>query len=111
MLSYLLSRSDDYFGNNHVFNQKVFDQTKQYWTAPTLTADMLANSKIARQVHSKAFNPKYVFTETVEHFSLGEVAAPIVAFGNLTAGTVERPLVVYFFGPYTSLHDPLSMNN
>lgn len=29
---------------------------------------------------------------------MGEVAAPIVAFGDIKAGTVQRDLVEYFFG-------------
>ncbi|SPO01815.1 related to chloroperoxidase [Cephalotrichum gorgonifer] len=92
-----LSRSDDFFGNNHVFNQTVFDRTRAYWTGPILTADMLANSKIARQIESKAYNPTYTFTATTEQFSLGEIAAPIIVFGDLKAGTVNRSLVEYFF--------------
>lgn len=58
---------------------------------------MLANSKIARQVESKAFNPEYVFTTETEDFSIGEVSAPIVAFGSFEDGSVERDLVEYFF--------------
>lgn len=58
---------------------------------------MLANSKIARQVESKAFNPEYVFTTDTEAFSIGEVSAPIVAFGSFEDGSVERDLVEYFF--------------
>ncbi|KAI0379379.1 Cloroperoxidase [Hypomontagnella monticulosa] len=92
-----LSRTDAFFGNNHVFNETIFKETKVYWTEPILDANMLANSKLARQINSKAFNPNYTFTETVENFSLGEVAAPIVAFGNLDAVTVNRTLVEYFF--------------
>lgn len=47
--------------------------------------------------YSKAFNPEYRFTETVMHFSLGEMAAPFIAFGDLEAATVNRTLVEYFF--------------
>ena len=32
-----------------------------------------------------------------DQFSVGEILAPTVAFGNLTAATVPRDLVVYFF--------------
>lgn len=67
---------------------------------------MLANSKLARQITSRAFNPDYTFTSTVEAFSLGELAAPIIAFGDMDAGLVNRTLVEYFFGgssPKTSL--------
>lgn len=59
---------------------------------------MLANSKVARQLTSKAFNPTYVFTTLTEEFSLGEVIAPIIAFGDLVSYKVNRTLVEYFFG-------------
>ncbi|KAE8443282.1 hypothetical protein EG329_001998 [Mollisiaceae sp. DMI_Dod_QoI] len=92
-----MSRSDAFFGNNHVFNQTIFDTTTVYWTGETLDANMLANGKIARQITSKAFNPNYTFTSTTEAFSLGEVAAPILIFGDIQAGTVNRTLVEFFF--------------
>jgi hypothetical protein len=68
-----------------------------YWTGTTLDANMLANSKLARQIDSKAFNPTYTFTETTEQFSLGEVAAPIIVFGDMQSGTVDRAMVEFFF--------------
>ncbi|KAB8236469.1 peroxidase family protein [Aspergillus alliaceus] len=92
-----LSRTDAYFGNNYVFNDTIFEETKKYWTGPILDANMLANSKVARQIESKAFNPTYTFTSTMEQFSLGEVAAPIIAFGDMQHGKVNRSLVEYFF--------------
>lgn len=61
---------------------------------------MLANSKIARMVDSKAHNPEYKFTATNEQFSLGEVAAPIIVFGDMTTGTVNRSFVEFFIGKY-----------
>ncbi|OTB03269.1 hypothetical protein M426DRAFT_263535 [Hypoxylon sp. CI-4A] len=92
-----MSRSDAFFGNNHVFNESIFEETKAYWTGPTLDANMLANGKIARQVNSKAFNPDYTFTSATELRSLGEVSGPIIAFGDIQAATVDRSLVEYFF--------------
>lgn len=92
-----LSRSDAFFGNNHVFNETIFNETRAYWTGPVLDANMLANGKVARQVSSKAFNPNYTFTSTIEQFSLGEVIAPIVAFGDVDLAMVNRTLVEYFF--------------
>ncbi|KAI5859425.1 Cloroperoxidase [Durotheca rogersii] len=91
-----LSRTDAAFGYNHIFNQTIFNQTRVYWTGEILDADMLANSKVARQLHSKAFNPDHTFTPTIENFSLGEVSAPIVAFGDFPSVTVNRTLVEYF---------------
>ncbi|KAJ5103881.1 hypothetical protein N7532_004410 [Penicillium argentinense] len=92
-----LSRSDAYFGNNHIFNRTIFDETRAYWTDPILTPNMLANSKLARQINSRASNPQYTFTSKTEAFSIGEVSAPIVAFGNMDSGLVNRTLVEYFF--------------
>lgn len=92
------SRSDAFFGNNHVFNQTIFDTTTAFWIQETLDAKQLANGKIFRQIESKAFNPNYTFTSTTEAFSLGEVAAPILIFGDIPAGTVNRSLVQFFFG-------------
>jgi hypothetical protein len=47
---------------------------------------------------SRAFNPTYRFTSTTEAFSVGEVAAPVIVFGDHASATVERDLVTYFFG-------------
>ncbi|KAI1204744.1 Cloroperoxidase [Annulohypoxylon truncatum] len=91
-----LSRSDAYFGNNHIFNETVFSETLKYWTAPILDANMIANSKVARQVTSRATNPNYTFTSRMNDFSLGEVIAPFVAFGDVQAAKVNRTLVEYW---------------
>ncbi|KAI0548243.1 Chloroperoxidase [Xylaria curta] len=92
-----LSRTDAYFGNNHVFNETVFNETMRYWIGPVIDANMIANSKVARQLSSKAFNPTYRFTALTEEFSLGEVVAPVIAFGDTDAVTVNKTLVEYFF--------------
>lgn len=36
----------------------------------------------------------------MEEFSLGEVAAPVIAFGDIQVGRVNRSLVEYFFGMF-----------
>lgn len=64
---------------------------------------MLANGKVFRQVVSKGFNPNYTFTTTTQAFSLGEVAAPIIVFGNMSSVTVNRTFVEYFFGRFKNL--------
>ncbi|ORY56325.1 Chloroperoxidase [Pseudomassariella vexata] len=92
-----MSRTDAFFGNNHVFNQTIFKTTTSHWTGDVLDANMLANGKLFRQVESRSFNPNYTFTATTEQFSIGEMAAPIIVFGDIEAGTVDRDLVLYFF--------------
>lgn len=81
-----------------MFNETIFNETRAYWTEPILDAKMLANGKLARQITSRAQNPTYTFTSSMEEFSLGEVAAPVVAFGDRLTGKVNRSLVEYFFG-------------
>ncbi|KAL4901180.1 hypothetical protein BDW74DRAFT_86668 [Aspergillus multicolor] len=92
-----LSRLDAYFGNNHAFNPSVFAQSTSYWTQSTVTAQMLANSKVARQIHSKAFNPTYTYPESVETTSHTETGFPILAFGDIEKGTVAKAVVEYWF--------------
>jgi hypothetical protein len=91
---------DAYYGNNHLFNPATFASSKSFWTTSLLSAQQLANSKLARQIDSRAYNPTYTFTATTEQFSLGELAAPIIAFGDSEKGTADRALVEYFFGEY-----------
>jgi len=95
-----LTRTDAAFGNNHVFNETVYNTSRKWWTDETVTPEMLANSKIFRQLESRATNPNYTFTASTEEFSLGEVSAPIIAFGSLEDGTVNRTLMEYFFGKF-----------
>jgi hypothetical protein len=94
---------DAYYGNNHLFNPSTFASSRKFWTSSVLTAEQLANSKLFRQIDSRAYNPSYTFTSTMEQFSLGELAAPIIAFGDSEAGTADRALVEYFFGRCTTV--------
>jgi hypothetical protein len=98
-----LTRTDALFGNNHIFNETVYNSSRQWWTEETVTLQMLANSKLFRQIESRSQNPNYTFTSDVEEFSLGEVSAPIVAFGSFETRTVNRTLIEYFFGKSTSV--------
>ena len=59
---------------------------------------MLANSKVFRQIESRATNPTYRFTNVTEAFSLGEMAAPFIVFGDMSTVTVKKKFVEYFFG-------------
>jgi hypothetical protein len=99
-----LTRTDASFGNNHVFNETVYNASRQWWTDETVTANQLAHSKLFRQIESRASNPDYTFSASTEEFSLGEVAAPIIAFGDMVAGTVDRAFMDYFFGQCMVLH-------
>jgi hypothetical protein len=93
-----LTRADAAFGNNHIFNASVYSSSRKWWTSEKVSVQMLANSKIVRQVESRALNPDYTLTAKTEELSLGEVAAPIIVFGDMDEGTVERGWMEYSFG-------------
>jgi hypothetical protein len=61
-----------------------------------VTVQVLANSKIARQWESRAWIPDYTFTPNTGGFSLNELAAQIIVFGDMDEGTVERGVVAQF---------------
>jgi hypothetical protein len=98
ILTEIRSRSDAYFGNNHVCNQSIFNQTTQWWTGATIDRDMMANAKVIRMLQSRATNPTYRFTSTTEAFSIGEILAPFVVLGDKESVLVNKTLVEYFFG-------------
>lgn len=103
-----LSRPDSYFGNNHLFNETVYQTTIKYFADDVIDVKQLAMAKVFRQVESKAFNPTYSFPDDMEGPSLGEVSAPIVAFGDLEKMTVNRSFVDYFFRKSSPQTDSLS---
>ncbi|CAK40535.1 cloroperoxidase [Aspergillus niger] len=92
-----LSRQDTYFGNNHEFNQTIFDQTKSYWTTPLIDMYQAAEAHEARLNTSKATNPTFNLSETGLTFSFGETAAYMIVFEDTNLGYANRSWVEYFF--------------
>ncbi|KAI8931853.1 hypothetical protein NX059_010759 [Plenodomus lindquistii] len=97
----------------------VYNTSKAWWKSDPVTAKELANSKVFRQLESCANNPNYTFSAGVEEFSLGEVAASPIAFGDLETGDVPRDLIAFFFEneklPYelgwTKKKEPITLMN
>ncbi|KAF2102003.1 Cloroperoxidase [Rhizodiscina lignyota] len=92
-----LSRGDFYFGDDHTFNQTIFDETRSYWTEPIIDVQMAANARLARVHTSNATNPTFMLTDLGRKFSFGETAAYILVLGDRVAGTVKRSWVEYLF--------------
>ncbi|PWY91289.1 Cloroperoxidase [Aspergillus sclerotioniger CBS 115572] len=91
-----LSRQDFYFGDNHDFNQTVFDETRSYWIAPLIDFNAAAHARLARVNTSMATNPTYTESETGHAFSYGESAAYMIVFAE-GSETANRSWVEYFF--------------
>lgn len=98
-----LSRQDTFFGNNLVFNQTIFNQTRSHWQE-TIDVPQAAAARLARVQTSNATNPSFGFTKVGQAFSLGESAAYIIVLGNTTSRTVERSRVEYLFGECDHRH-------
>lgn len=91
------SRGDYYFGDDHTFNQTIFDETRSYWIVPIIDVEIVAKARLARVHTSMATNPTFSLTKTGTQFSFGETAAYIIALGDRTLGTVRRAWVEYLF--------------
>ncbi|KAL4932996.1 peroxidase family protein [Aspergillus undulatus] len=92
-----LSRQDAYFGDNHNFNQTVFDKTRSYWPDSIIDLEAAALSREARVNTSRATNPNYNMSQLGEDFSYGETAAYLIVLGDKESGTVDRSWVEYMF--------------
>lgn len=92
-----LSRQDVFFGNNLVFNQSVFNETKSHWQE-TIDVPQAAAARLSRVQMSNTTNPTFGFTKVGQQFSIGESAAYLIVLGNKTTRTANRTVVEYLFG-------------
>jgi len=96
------SRGDFYFGDDHSFNQTIFDETRSYWTGSVINVQKAANARLARVKTSNATNPTFSLTPLGTQFSFGETAAYILVLGDRVSGTVAKMRVEYLFGTSVS---------
>ncbi|KAJ0160760.1 hypothetical protein CTA2_7392 [Colletotrichum tanaceti] len=92
-----LSHTDTFFGSNHNFNQTIFDEsrpteprtfsTRTSWS----TARMPARSNPVPLIRT---TPSPQLSRTS---AWARLPPRIIAFGNMTAGTLNKILVEYFF--------------
>ena len=88
---------------NDVFYETVFDSRKNLLDRGyNFGPKQLTKSKVLRQIYSRATNPEYWFTQTVEAFSAGEVAAPAIVFGDMEAAPVSREWVEFYFDNFST---------
>jgi hypothetical protein len=48
----------------------------------------------------KAFNPEYFFTAASQRAVLGELATPVLVFGDIASATVNKELLVSWMGRF-----------
>lgn len=96
-----LSRQDAFFGNNLVFNQTVFNETRSHWQE-TIDVPQAATARLSRIQTSNTTNPTFGFTRIGQQFSVGESAAYIIVLGNKTTRTANRTVVEYLFRTFVN---------
>ncbi|OGM49746.1 hypothetical protein ABOM_001808 [Aspergillus bombycis] len=92
-----LSRGDFYFGDNHSFNQTLFDQAKSYWTQPLIDLHSGARARLARINTSKATNPTFDLSGSRLRFSYAQTATYILVFGDKVSATANTSWIEYLF--------------
>lgn len=98
--TFINSRQDFYFGDDHTFNQSIFDQTRSHWKDTFIDVQSAAKARLARVHTSNAANLIFSLEGAALSLSYGESAAYLLVFGNKSSGTVEKAYIEYLFGTY-----------
>ncbi|KAE8846637.1 hypothetical protein HRS9139_01204 [Pyrenophora teres f. teres] len=92
-----MSRADADLGNNHVFNETVFQSSRRHWTAETVTVDMMADTTVTRQSESHLTNGNCDLSAARVNSCIGQAGIPITVFGSIEQATVRRSVLEFWF--------------
>ncbi|RMZ71389.1 sterigmatocystin biosynthesis peroxidase stcC [Pyrenophora seminiperda CCB06] len=92
-----MTRADAALGNNHLFNEAIFQSSRRHWTAETVTVDMMATTTVQRQIESKVTNRNCDLSDDKINSCVGQASVPITVFGDLQQATVRRSVLEYWF--------------
>jgi hypothetical protein len=98
-----LSRQDYYFGDNHSFNQTIWDSVLAFFpTGPNanITLEPAAKARYNRVLVESARDPSFTYTPYQYIFSYGDTALYLSIMGNPITGVAPRAWVEMFFGMY-----------
>ncbi|KAH8655054.1 Chloroperoxidase [Tricladium varicosporioides] len=92
-----LSRNDIYFGDNHSFNQTIWDETVTHFPNSTISFANAAAARSTRIIAAAAVNPEFNMTATEFQNSYIESALYMGTFGNITTGNAVTEWVEVLF--------------
>ncbi|TQN70333.1 putative sterigmatocystin biosynthesis peroxidase stcC, partial [Colletotrichum shisoi] len=92
-----LSRNDIYFGDNHSFNQTIWESVASHFTEPTISISTAAKARKARLQDAASVNPEFTLTADGAQFSFIETALYLSVFGNLDNGDANTEWVKVLF--------------
>lgn len=93
-----LSRNDVYFGDNHSFNQTIWETVASHFTEPTISIQTAATARKERLQAAAAANPEFSLSADEAKFSFIETALYLSIFGNTEDGNATTEWVKVMFG-------------
>jgi hypothetical protein len=97
-----LTRGDYYFGDNHSFNESIYDETRAWFHDPIISLPQAVAALQSRIETSRKTNPHFVLDL---EGSTAPTASYLSAFGDTLKGEARRDWVDYFFREY-SMNSP-----
>ncbi|KAH6874442.1 Chloroperoxidase [Thelonectria olida] len=92
-----LSRNDVYFGDNHSFNQTIFDTVASHFNQSTISIQTAATARKERLQAAAAVNPEFSLSAEMTRFSFIETALYLSIFGNVEDGNAITEWVKVMF--------------
>lgn len=92
-----LSRNDVYFGDNHSFNEEIWETVASHFVNETISIPTAAKARAARLQVAAAANPEFSLTADGVQFSFIETALYLSIFGNLDDGNAKTEWVKVLF--------------
>ncbi|RSM03387.1 hypothetical protein CDV31_010521 [Fusarium ambrosium] len=92
-----LSRTDIFFGDNHSFNQTIWDSVASHFTESTISIQTAATARKQRLQAAAAANPEFALTADGAQFSFIESALYLSIFGDVTEGNAVTDWVKVLF--------------
>lgn len=94
-----LSRQDAFAGDNHSFNQTIFDSwLAQIGDTDVITTALAGKARMYRVKTEQARDPKFKYGQKQQLISNGETALIMGIFGDIYKGDANKSWVKVFFG-------------
>ena len=98
-----LSRADAYSGDDHTFNQAIFDQILQFYSGmDTATIPVASKARYQRIKNARAINPDFTYGPREIVLSYGETSLYLSVMGDPISGKAPVDYVKSLFGMSSS---------
>ncbi|KAF4454041.1 chloroperoxidase [Fusarium albosuccineum] len=92
-----LSRNDIYFGDNHSFNETIWESVVSHFTEETISIETAAAARKERLQVAAAANPEFSLPADLVQISFIESALYLSVFGNIEDGNAVTEWVKILF--------------